>query len=95
MSMGYFGPTYSKYFIKGDYPGGNPGTRTLYQGSDKEVASKKIVSAIERVKKFDPNKPGAKFGSQIAGFTAYYCGKPHLRIESIVDENGVRKVVRS
>lgn len=87
----YFGPKYSLYFIKGDYPGSDPSTRTLYQGSDKQMASKKVESAIERVQAFRPDEKGS---SKISGFTLYYRGKPHLRIESIV-ENGVRKVVRS
>lgn len=91
MGMGYFGPTYSVYFIKGEYPGSDPATRTLYQGSDKEIVSKKVERCIERVQAF---RPGGKGSSKIAGFTLYYRGKPHMRIESIV-EDGIRKVVRS
>ena len=95
MGMGYFGPKYSIYFIKGEYPGGNPGTRTLYQGSDKEEVSKKVGRCIERVGKFNPHKPGVKVGSQLSGFTLYYRGKPHIRVESVLGEDGVRRVVRS
>lgn len=87
----YFGPRYSVYFIKGDYPGGDPGSRTLYQGSDKEVVSKKVEACIECVQAF---KPGEKGSSKLAGFTLYYRGKPYLRVESVV-EDGIRKVVRS
>lgn len=92
MGMGYFGPRYSVYFIKGDYPGSDPGTRTLYQGSDKEVVSKKVQACIERVQAF---KPGEKGSSKISGFTLYYRGNLYLRVESILGEDGIRKVVRS
>lgn len=89
--MTYAGPRYSVYFIKGDYPGSDPGTRTLYQGSDKELASKKVQACIERVQAFQPGQQGS---SKLAGFTLYYRGKPYLRVESVV-EDGIRKVVRS
>lgn len=91
MSMGYFGPTYSEYFLQGDYPGEDLHTRTLYRGSDKEIVSKKVESCINRVQAFQPGKKSSK----MAGFTLYYRGKKYLSVKSVVGTDGVRRVVKS
>jgi len=87
----YVGPSGFEYFLEGDYPGGDPGRRTLYQGSDKEVVSTKVARCIQRVQAFQ----GSRGTSKISGFTLYYRGKRYLRVESVLGKDGIRSVIRS